>query len=302
METPLLLALWSGTILFMLTYRLAWSALLLCLAPTARSEALIILPVLAALAGLMVLRGRLEKRRLAWLALLPAPMLVWSLFCKFTNGRWLPTIFYMKFTSPELGLEQMTVAWKLLGLNGPMPSLAIALLLILSVVLLLRTGRNLESVMFMLTSPAVFMLGILFSREFFPEGSYWPRWTDPAAMLLTAVAAIGMGGMAVQPGLWKCRIAVMLLALLSLPHFVQAITGWKSRLASDCRAINLITVQAGKWMDENLPVGAVIAVNDAGATRYFGKRRTIDLMGLNCADIAFGTADEEDRGIVDYLA
>jgi hypothetical protein len=49
-----------------------------------------------------------------------------------------------------------------------------------------------------------------------------------------------------------------------------------------------VNVEAGTWIARNTPESAVVGVNDAGAIRYFGGRRTIDLVGLNHADIAFG--------------
>lgn len=61
----------------------------------------------------------------------------------------------------------------------------------------------------------------------------------------------------------------------------------RSHLASVSRAINLLNVQTGEWIRENTGTDETIGVNDAGAIRYFGKRRTIDLMGLNNSDIAF---------------
>ena len=96
-------------------------------------------------------------------------------------------------------------------------------------------------------------------------------------------------------------IAGVLIILLSLPHFIHSFAEWRARLISDCRSISLINVQAGKWIRQNTPENSVIGVNDAGATRYFSERRTIDLMGLNCADIAFNKIKPESAGIIDYL-
>ena len=40
-------------------------------------------------------------------------------------------------------------------------------------------------------------------------------------------------------------------------------------------------MELGRWVAATLPKDEVIAVNDAGALRYFGNRTTIDLLGLN---------------------
>lgn len=302
METPLLLALWTGAALCLTNRRFALAVVFISLAPTARPEALVILPFFVIAAVLAVIRRKMEPRKLGWLLLLPVPMLAWVLFCKYANGHWLPTTFYMKSTSPTFGFDQLTAAWRLLGLNGPLPSLIVAPLVAASGYLLLRRHHNPDAFLLLLAAPIAFLLGVLYSREFFLEGYYWLRWTDPAAMLITATAATGLGICAASCSKWKIRMAIGLLLLLCLPHFAMAATAWRTRLISDCRAIHLITVQAGKWIDENTPKDAVVAVNDAGATRYFGKRKTIDLMGLNCADLAFSTVKKENHGIVDYLA
>jgi arabinofuranosyltransferase len=60
-----------------------------------------------------------------------------------------------------------------------------------------------------------------------------------------------------------------------------------SQFAWNCQNMNEVQVELGKWVNENTPSDAVIAVNDAGALSYFGKRKTIDLLGLNNKAILF---------------
>jgi hypothetical protein len=75
---------------------------------------------------------------------------------------------------------------------------------------------------------------------------------------------------------------------MTIPSLYSSTKNRRDRLISDSRAINIINVQTGKWVNHNTPINITIGVNDAGAIRYFGKRKTIDLMGLNNSDIAFG--------------
>ncbi len=296
METTLLLALWLSATLNLLRGRFVLAALLASLTPTARPEALVVLPIYA-------LALLLSAPRKYWtLALLPIPMFCWSLFCKFANGHWLPTTFYMKSTSVEIGMQQVKDAWNLLGLNGPFPSVVVAILLLFMFIFLLRQNQNFKAILLLLGAPLAFLFGVLFSREFLMDGYYWLRWTDPATIILTATATLGFGIVLTSSKTWRPKIAVGLVLLIALPHFIGSFTSWRKRLISDSRAINLITIQAGKWINKNTPKNTVIGVNDAGATRYFGKRRTLDLMGLNCADIAFKRMNSENRGVIDYLA
>jgi hypothetical protein len=52
-------------------------------------------------------------------------------------------------------------------------------------------------------------------------------------------------------------------------------------------------VQAAKWVDQHLPQNAYVGVNDAGALRYFGRRHTVDLKGLNYTALAFNRISHE---------
>jgi len=48
-----------------------------------------------------------------------------------------------------------------------------------------------------------------------------------------------------------------------------------------------MNVEAGLQVNSLVPLKATVAVNDAGAIKYFGQRTTVDLLGLNYADFAF---------------
>jgi hypothetical protein len=85
-----------------------------------------------------------------------------------------------------------------------------------------------------------------------------------------------------------------LFTVLSIPRFERTMRDRRSHLATDSRAISIINVQMGKWLHDNTPPDAVIGVNDAGAIRYFGGRKTIDLIGLNNFEIARGTLSRLD--------
>lgn len=297
MEPILLVALWLGTVAFFIERRLLLATLLISLTPTARPEALVILPFF----GLAILLT--SPRKLWMLTLLPIPTLLWSLFCWFSNGHLLPTTFYMKSKSIMISFSQISTAWNLLGKNGALPSSAVAILIGITTFILIRRIRNSGPLLLLLGAPLAFLFGVLCTREFELSGYYWLRWSDPAILIFTATAAIGLELILTSLKNTKIQTTITLcLLLFTLPHFYVSLTSWRNRLISDSRSINLITIQAGKWINENTPQTAVIAVNDAGATRYFGKRKTIDLMGLNCADIAFNKINPENHASVDFLA
>jgi len=71
----------------------------------------------------------------------------------------------------------------------------------------------------------------------------------------------------------------LLVSLLSLPTWA-AITGGASL------QVKKQQVSVGYWIRENLPSGARVGINDAGAIRYYGGHPTVDLIGLTTNGLA----------------
>lgn len=307
MENSLLLALWLGGVHAHLSGRKIQAAVWISLLPVVRPEALVLLPLFALLIFFPVMEGYIKKsaRRSApaesvgsvagRLCILPLPMLLWSLFCLHANGHPLPTTFYVKTEYAALHAEQLATFWTAIGHQGVFPSLIVV---IGTISLLRRPG---DAVFLLLVcSSVLYLAGVVLTREIDFCGYYWTRWTDPPAMLLTFCAALGIARLIPQ----KKRVfhlPVIVLLILSIPHFTANAVRWRARLASDCRSINLITVQAAKWIRDNTAPDAVVAVTDAGAIRYYGNRKTLDLVGLNSAEIAF-SRNPIDLQEADYLA
>ncbi len=303
METGLLLTFWLGMAAFLLEQRILLATLLASLMPTARPEALVILPIFALALGFGILRKEIRTSSMWYIGILPLPMVAWCVFCKMTNGHWLPTTFYMKSSSLEIGQEPFFNAWTLLGANGPLPSLIVIFLLLATATLLVKSDfKKIAAALLLIVAPLTYLIGVLLTREFFLVGYYWIRWTDPAVIVMTGSASLGAALLLADSRNWKIRTVIALLFVISIPHLAHSAVAWRNRLISDSRAIRLLNVQAGQWLNQKTAPESIIAVNDAGATRYFSQRKTIDLMGLNCADIAFKRHNPENDGIVDYLA
>ncbi len=101
----------------------------------------------------------------------------------------------------------------------------------------------------------------------FSSGLLW-GWT-------WAEAQSGRAAMLVTP-----LLAIGLVAALGS----QTLTGLQSladEYAWNCRNIEEVDVAMGRWLEANTPPGAVIAVTDAGAMRYFSQRTILDMLGLN---------------------
>ena len=170
----------------------------------------------------------------------------------------------------------------------------------------------------------MYYCAVIGSRDFSLTGYYWRRWVDPPVLILTA--AFCMGSAAAVAGctfggerpaeairekinalgkhgrIFFSALVVLALAYATLT-LATSFQERRQRLESDSRIIHVMNVQPGQWIAKNTPLNAIVGVNDAGAIRYFGKRRTIDLLGLNNAGIAFGrTSQKQEISKADFLA
>lgn len=323
MENVLLLVVWAyGTCAFALRRRIR-SLVWFSLAPVARPEALILLPLW------LVGRWLLDRARRptlaehgAWL-LAWAPVLLWGLFCRSVNGHWLPTTFYMKSRSFELGWPEVGVATDIIAQHGyaALPVFLFGLGVLVAWAVLDRRFEAAAMLWYLVLAPLAYAVGVAGSRVLSPTGYYWTRWLDPASLALEigfclacglavveatrVAAALRRGARARVPLPQWCLagagIAVAVWLALSTPRFAASFVERRDRLVSDARAINLIDVRAGQWIHDHTPATARVAVSDAGAIRYFGQRWTLDLAGLNAADVAFGQRRIEP-GDLDWLA
>ncbi len=306
METCLLVALLVSAC-WMLLDNKPWQFLaLISLAPVTRPEALIVLP--CALAGILSIwqtHRRFLPKVLACLVPI-LPMTMWVCFCLLATGHLLPNTFYIKARPFLLGMPELMTALTAVtqyGLVAPVVFLAgIVAFGVLSLRKRMCAG---PVVLFLALVPLVYVLGVVGSRKVALDGYYWTRWIDPAAHLLTMAFCIGcafalttsqdctmgdsVAGAPARPAWMPFIPRALGVALLfsSVPTYVDSFADRRGHLASDARVIAITNVRMGRWIEQHTPKDAVVGVNDAGAIRYFGQRHTVDLLGLNNADIAF---------------
>ncbi len=306
METPLLVALWLGGLHASLKNRWILFAVLFGLTPVTRPESLVILPVCAIV-------FLLHKTRLSWwkkvmvLLSLGFPFVLWSVFCEYTTGHWLPNTYYLKSHPFRLTQQVLIDTWRVVASHG-FGSLFIFLIGVIVCTAYLMNRRQVQALVFIVVGPLIYVLGVAGTRQIVADGYYyWTRWIDPASVLLTACFALGYsvvlaGNVGLQAlgasSARRVRALVSVLGaiglLLCVPSFARSFRDQRSHLITDCRAIDQINVQAGLWINEHIPPDAVIGVNDAGAIRYFGARYTIDLLGMNYQNVTFQRVNPPD--------
>jgi hypothetical protein len=322
MENVLLVALWVWGARDFAVRRYRRSLLWFSLAPVTRPEAAILLPLW------LIGRWLLDRSRRptlvehgAWL-LAWTPALLWGLFCRMVaNGHWLPTTFYLKSRPFQLGWTELRVTTDIIAQHGyaalPLFGVGIALLVVWTCFEMRSAAAAL--LWYLVLAPLAYAGAVAGSRDLNPSGYYWTRWLDPAALSLTVAFCLACGTAMVEmlrvgqalrrrspiaASQWCLAGAGAALTVglaLQTPSFAASFAERRDRLASDARAINLVDVRTGEWIHDHTPADARVGVHDAGAIRYFGQRRTLDLVGLNDARVAFGQrpigADE-----VDWLA
>ncbi len=109
----------------------------------------------------------------------------------------------------------------------------------------------------------------------------------PVFLLLVVIGVTALGR--VVPDQRTGRIAVNALLVAALVFTLAALPTWGLRLGQQAATIREAPASIGRWLDQNLPAGSVIAVNDVGATAYFSRHRTVDLVGLTTNGIAEAT-------------
>jgi hypothetical protein len=259
------------------------------LAPLARPELILLtLPALAIIEWRLHRSGASPRPRV--LVLVPVVLCVggWVLYCLLVSGYPLPSTFYAKFSSrleflsPNLVqlLAQMVPSWPWFvhGTGFILWAVGAAVLLRRGIVAVLAVAF-----------PGAYLLAVAGSQllpEAFPF--YWQRYLLPALPLLLVCVAAGAAQVAVwawqrRRRAWAPAYAVAAAALLlgTLSGLPSGLRRGASLYAWNCQNIEELNVAMAKWLRDHTAAQDVIAVNDAGAARYFGERVILDMIGLN---------------------
>ena len=118
-----------------------------------------------------------------------------------------------------------------------------------------------------------------------PGAFYHQRYLLPAVPLILVGLALGawrLGRLLPDRG---ARAPLGLLALVSLLQAGLTVAPESQHLHNDVRNINEVQRALGVWLGERIAPGTWIAASDAGAIRYFSGLPTIDVLGLNTAEM-----------------
>jgi hypothetical protein len=260
----------------------AMTAIFAALAPLARPEALILVPLLA-------LARPVTVRRVALYAGVTAVVLAPAVaFSVATVGSPFPATAGAKVEGGLLGWlagvrEPARVTWlerpadflggwaRWLATTDWMLPIALAAAL---VVVWRRPGRALGvPALALLAHPLAMALFAPYRDPAFQEGRYSIHLL-PLAFVILAVA---LGPRLTRAG---GTLVVVYLALAVIAVFPAAARyGWA------VQNIEAMQVHLGRWVDQHLPRRGAIAVNDIGAIAYLSRREVLDLVGLVSPDV-----------------
>jgi hypothetical protein len=124
-----------------------------------------------------------------------------------------------------------------------------------------------------------------------PGSFYYQRYVAPPLPLMIVAglaAAAWLARLLGRVGSWPSTV-LWGLAAAGVAHEIAGWSADRARFAADVAATNAQQVAIGRWLDAQLPPGAVVWTIDAGAIRYWGRRPTVDLVRLNTPDLFDGT-------------
>jgi hypothetical protein len=275
MEVPLATALVLAGTWTIVEGRAASAAALGALGVWARPELAVWTLGLCAASWLLRARTEPAQRRAATLAALGALTAAgaWALWLLATVGTAFPNAFYIKGRGGSLdGLAyvgEQVAPWQpwLIGLGG----------VVLAAAALrrgLREGDALPAAITLSSCAAV--LVVASTRPLHPGVQFFEaRYFAPLLIALPVVVALGLGAL-------SRRVAVAALIPVAVITGLQARdTALRVRAAAE--DTRLLHRQPAAYVASELPADAVVAVEGAGAIRFFAPRTMtiVDLVGLN---------------------
>ena len=206
----------------------------------------------------------------------------WNLY---VDGRLFPATYYVK-AIPRGGLpflDRLVYGFMIISSASPL-KWGIVWLGALGVLTVRREARR--TALLLLFSGMAYLLGnLILIPPSDPEAFYHIRYLLPSVPLFfTGLAIIfASASMALFANIrkWLFHSVLALLLIFFLATTVSGLKFWTIKYTRDCRNINEVQVALGNAVSCAFSREARIGTIDAGAVRYFGKRYTYDLMGLN---------------------
>jgi hypothetical protein len=124
-----------------------------------------------------------------------------------------------------------------------------------------------------------FALGILATCTLVEYDAHFNRYQQPFIPLFLLFAALAVARLRTLAGEWGKHVAEGVAGFFVLWGGISALF-FAVTYGTNAADIHHMQIEMGHFIRENTPAHARVAINDAGAIRYFGQRQTVDLIGL----------------------
>jgi len=243
-------------------------------------------------------------------------IMLWVLYCYIAIGRPFPASFYIRAGGADFFLNFHRVREIYLEISEACPFLShwSKWLLILPGLAFVLYKKNVKGLILFLFPPVFMFLMGGQGLQIIGGTFTGNRYLVPVLPFLVLVQVLGVAFLTLlllklfrhtknqKKYIHLFSIALMILLLYFIPpstwHTNQK--NLRMEFAQSCSNIENMQVAAGKWIAANTPEDSIIATFDAGAIKYLGKRKTIDILGLN----SYGIPPEDLTVILkfgDYL-
>lgn len=259
------------------------------LAPLARPEMLLLTVMVLAVAQWQLhQRGARLRRRLG--VVLPTVVLVggWVVYCLAVSGYPLPNTYYVKFASREDYLaHNLVLIFTEIFPASPWFGFGTGVVMWgFGAYALWRRGLLGRLVV---VFPALWFTAISASQLLqAAEPFYFLRYVLPGHVFVVITFAVGAA--CAVTWTWQHRrgtrasvfaTGLLILVVGSAWKLPGALAARAHLFAWNCQNIEELNVAMAMWLRDHVPPGEAIAVNDAGASRYFAEHPILDFVGLN---------------------
>lgn len=217
----------------------------------------------------------------------------------YTGPRFLPDFWYLRSAVLSLRTDDF-----LLGLLIP-----------LGIVLWIRLARQDRNVRSLVVLCLLWFVALpLFNSVVAPNLRHHERYLMPLIPWTVLFGTFGIAGLVefTVSDRWRARIpwirasvtAAALFAVVTAICLADALYDtkrWATQYAGDVRNIEAVQVQIGKWIRDNTPRDAYVALNDIGAITVISNRRALDTVGIAEPGILPYLVEQGRVGVFAYL-
>ncbi len=207
---------------------------------------------------------------------------LWIAYDLAVTGHPLPNTFYAKAGAADVA---RSLAFVVATLTEDGAVVALLLLALAAIGLRGVRATSPRAAATWLALSVIPLAGVLATRPLDPSVLlYARRYLYPFLMLLWWPSALGaqylvdaLARRSSAPPRWLAALALVLAAVAVVPSVLAA----RTLHADQCRDIATFHTAPARSIAASTPADAVVAVEGAGASRFFGERTVVDLVGLN---------------------